>query len=242
MGEKDGVDVLPAENLEAEQQLSGSEGSTESPGFSEEKILEVVNKALETTKEEIARSAVSQFQSLTDKAEQRMKEDFKSQVARLERTGVQLSAEQRESLLADIKQSVMQEEKAKLIGETSNQQQQSQPETSGWIEQRTKKRMVELHKKYGTSITQGDPEVSQVFWESDDPYQFMDEYEAALQAKADRVKGNKQEESQSDDEEGANIRLPHAGTSASKNQSYDGLSALDLLSKGFEARRKNRNK
>lgn len=134
------------------------------PVLTEQKVLELVNKAAK----QAAAETLREIQSRTDKAERRIKTEVQAQIDRLANIGVSLSPEQISQMEAQARQSLAPQEPANQpLNVVASMQ-------------------LELEKEYGIELTDDDLEAKLVVVD-DSPTKFLRTYEKALQAKKDRL-------------------------------------------------------
>jgi len=150
--------------------------------LTEQKVLEIAQKAAD----EASERTIRKFQSLTDKAEQRVKKEVEQVVTDLKAAGIEVSQQQKAELENKTRQRVQSD--SNQVGQVAQPAPQGEP-VDPTVE-RVQSRAHKLEEKYGVTIAQNDPEVKLVTWDNPDPFQFLDQYEVALKAKVDRTKAN----------------------------------------------------
>jgi len=199
--------------------------------LSKDEILKLIQTEAERIATVKSAEAVQNAQSLTDKAEKRIREETDSRFSQLQNAGVQLSEEQKINLKNSIASQIKSEstEDIKPVSED--------PKVAA-LREFVNQKVAAINAKYGNSLVQGDLEVSKVNWQNPDPFEFAKEYEAAIQAKADRLKAPVEvSEDEEVDEEDLRARQPMSGGGVVPDN-LDKLSSYDLLKAGYARKKK----
>ncbi len=210
--------------------------SVESQSLTREQILELVKSAIGEAEPEIISKATRHAQSLTDKATERLN----ARIEELKRAGVEVSNEQRYNLEKIISEEVLKEESASPKAEAKQQGAEDlSAKTGNPIVDMTRARQAKLIEKYGVAIEEGDQEFNLVPWNAPDPFTFLEEYEAQLKAKLDRIKSVPEVENSETDE--SDLMLSDSRQSRVPEDT-SGMSSLDLISRGYKDLYKQRTR
>ena len=173
----------PAGNEQQPQGVESSgQGAPQSQSLTEQQVLDIVNKAVQSSAEKTADITLRKFQSMTDKAEQRVKTEVANIKKTLEVAGLAPTAEQ----LKEIEGVTRARVKGDLEANPEPEQPQGEPVDPVVAEVRA--RTQKLNEQYKQEIAGADPESILVKWSTPNPFEFLATYEAALKAKAERLK------------------------------------------------------
>ncbi len=194
------------------------------PGaLTEQRILELIQQA---TKDAVG-EGLKRFQSMSDKAEARVRKE----IARIEKAmgdaGIELTPEQKRVLEGNTRESIRQELEITEGGSNEGEPMSTMSSPPPAVIAKTNEKMRLLELDYGVSIDEkSDPEAGLVNFSDPDPLRFLQQYENALKAKSFRIKSASSQQASA---RGSSENVVATQNIGGVKQSLDGKSVDELL-------------